>query len=199
MMLTCSGDQWQNGRRAADGWGRWTRRRKWYRDAELVEFDEPATAHELDGGSAKPAASTSDLHHGHYSTANERMISPMRSEPALPFLDQTPATPSETHTSHAEDSKAGEDTTSLHSTSSKSWVFRPPSLRRRGTDKSSTEKEQKQNQKPKRQQRTRSTSDVLSEEEDVSGLGIEVEMELQAQGKDGGQWGIGDEARMNLE
>ncbi|RFU24264.1 hypothetical protein B7463_g12076, partial [Scytalidium lignicola] len=28
---------WQNGRRGQDGWGRYTRRRKWYRDAELVE------------------------------------------------------------------------------------------------------------------------------------------------------------------
>lgn len=36
-------------------------------------------------------------------------------------------------------------------------------------------------------------------EQDTSGLGIEVEMELQRQGKDGGQWGIGDDARMNLE
>ncbi|KAF4637787.1 hypothetical protein G7Y89_g304 [Cudoniella acicularis] len=29
---------WQNGRRGVDGWGRYTRRRKWYRDAELVEI-----------------------------------------------------------------------------------------------------------------------------------------------------------------
>jgi hypothetical protein len=28
---------WQDGRRGKDGWGRYTRRRKWYRDAELVE------------------------------------------------------------------------------------------------------------------------------------------------------------------
>ncbi|KAM7203587.1 Integral peroxisomal membrane peroxin domain containing protein [Naviculisporaceae sp. PSN 640] len=33
-------NKWQNGRRGQDGWGRWTRRRKWYRDAELVEADE---------------------------------------------------------------------------------------------------------------------------------------------------------------
>lgn len=31
--------QWQNGRRGQDSWNRWTRRRKWYRDAELVEVD----------------------------------------------------------------------------------------------------------------------------------------------------------------
>jgi hypothetical protein len=29
--------QWRDGRRGLDGWGRYTRRRKWYRDAELVE------------------------------------------------------------------------------------------------------------------------------------------------------------------
>jgi len=30
-------DKWRDGRRGLDGWGRYTRRRKWYRDAELVE------------------------------------------------------------------------------------------------------------------------------------------------------------------
>jgi hypothetical protein len=131
------------------------------------------------------------------------MISPMRSEPALPFLDQTPA---DTHHSGEAKPPSGDDSLSVHSTSSKSWVFRPPSLRRRGTDKSTattatTGGNEKESQGKARleRQRTRSTSTVLSEEEDVSGLGIELEMELQAQGKDGGQWGIGDEARMNLE
>jgi len=35
-------NKWQNGRRGQDGWGRYTRRRKWYRDAELVEVS-PST------------------------------------------------------------------------------------------------------------------------------------------------------------
>lgn len=35
--------------------------------------------------------------------------------------------------------------------------------------------------------------------DDASGLGIGVELELQKQGKEGGEWGIGDEARMSLE
>lgn len=30
-------NKWNDGRRGQDGWGRYTRRRKWYRDAELVE------------------------------------------------------------------------------------------------------------------------------------------------------------------
>ncbi|KAL1968541.1 hypothetical protein VTN77DRAFT_1751 [Rasamsonia byssochlamydoides] len=37
-------NKWQDGRRGQDGWGRYTRRRKWFRDAELVEVDESASA-----------------------------------------------------------------------------------------------------------------------------------------------------------
>lgn len=44
--------KWNDGRRGQDGWNRWTRRRKWYRDAELVEVppggldvtDDPETS-----------------------------------------------------------------------------------------------------------------------------------------------------------
>jgi hypothetical protein len=36
-------------------------------------------------------------------------------------------------------------------------------------------------------------------DEDASGLDLGTELELQKQGKDGGRWGIGDEAHMNLE
>ena len=38
--------QWNDGRRGQDGWGKYTRRRKWYRDAELVEV---SMAENLDG------------------------------------------------------------------------------------------------------------------------------------------------------
>ncbi|PSR84047.1 integral peroxisomal membrane peroxin-domain-containing protein [Coniella lustricola] len=37
-------NKWQFGRRGQDGWGRWTRRRKWYRDAELVEIEDDDAA-----------------------------------------------------------------------------------------------------------------------------------------------------------
>ncbi len=33
-------NKWNDGRRGLDGWGRYTRRRKWYRDAELVESND---------------------------------------------------------------------------------------------------------------------------------------------------------------
>ncbi|KAL8669222.1 MAG: hypothetical protein Q9168_006182 [Polycauliona sp. 1 TL-2023] len=37
-------NKWNDGRRGQDGWGRYTRRRKWYRDAELVEIAESEMA-----------------------------------------------------------------------------------------------------------------------------------------------------------
>ncbi|KAJ1324779.1 Integral peroxisomal membrane peroxin [Microdochium nivale] len=56
-------NKWQLGRRGLDGWGRWTRRRKWYRDAELVEksdddYDGIAAAQgvtNLGGSATSPA------------------------------------------------------------------------------------------------------------------------------------------------
>lgn len=51
-------NKWQNGRRGIDGWGRYTRRRKWVRNAELVEktpsMDTTPTA------SPTPRAATDD-------------------------------------------------------------------------------------------------------------------------------------------
>lgn len=38
--------QWNDGRRGQDGWDRYTRRRKWYRDAELVDVEDGSNATE---------------------------------------------------------------------------------------------------------------------------------------------------------
>lgn len=51
--------QWQDGRRGQDGWGRYTRRRKWYRDAELVEVDEKTVAAGKEASGAKDSAEKS--------------------------------------------------------------------------------------------------------------------------------------------
>lgn len=178
--------QWQNGRRGLDGWGRWTRRRKWYRDAELVEVDESQLAHELE---ATEAASTP--HTTSYSTANEKM----RADPVV-------TKPDEDQFTDELSAKAADDTISLHSTtSSRFW----PTLRRRTTDRSGDSlrlDSQKQEKRRSGSQRPRRTSDVASvaaEDEDTSRLGLSVALEIQKQGKDGGEWGIGDEARMSLE
>lgn len=39
-------NKWRDGRRGQDGWGRYTRRRKWVRDAELVDVDPDVLAQE---------------------------------------------------------------------------------------------------------------------------------------------------------
>ncbi|KAK4212473.1 integral peroxisomal membrane peroxin-domain-containing protein [Rhypophila decipiens] len=52
-------NKWQNGRRGQDGWGRWTRRRKWYRDAELVEADELVDEQPLTTQSLTPSLAPS--------------------------------------------------------------------------------------------------------------------------------------------
>ncbi|PHH81919.1 hypothetical protein CDD82_7521 [Ophiocordyceps australis] len=164
-------NKWQNGRRGQDGWGKWTRRRKWYRDAELVEVDDwdvpPPRANGMAGG----------LHTERYSTAGEKM----QLEPI--GMDQDASTDTGVKT-------AADDAASLNSTSSKassSWL---PSFRRRNTVRRTSERD--------------SGSQGLrggdgAADDDPSGLALEVELELQKQTKDGGQWGIGDEARMNLE
>ncbi|KAK4074065.1 hypothetical protein Trihar35433_3539 [Trichoderma harzianum] len=181
-------NKWQNGRRGLDGWGRWTRRRKWYRDAELVEVDESQLphAHELDA-----TESTSPPHTTSYSTANEKM----RAEPII-------SPPDEDQVADDLNTKIADDTISLHSTtSSRFW----PTLRRRTTDRSGDSlrlDSQRQEKRRSGSQRPRRTSDVASDiagEDDTSSLNISVALELQKQGKEGGQWGIGDEARMSLE
>ncbi|KAI5852468.1 Peroxin/Dysferlin domain-containing protein [Morchella snyderi] len=46
-------NKWRDGRRGVDGWGKYTRRRKWYRNAELVEDLEDAGAAELPAAEVK--------------------------------------------------------------------------------------------------------------------------------------------------
>ncbi|ROT42658.1 Pex24p-domain-containing protein [Sodiomyces alkalinus F11] len=77
---------WQNGRRGQDGWGRWTRRRKWYRDAELVEIDEPSappTERITTPTQASASASEPNLTTERYSTLSEKMVAPTQSTPNL--------------------------------------------------------------------------------------------------------------------
>ncbi|MCJ1354826.1 MAG: peroxisome- protein [Icmadophila ericetorum] len=53
-------NKWNDGRRGQDGWGRYTRRRKWYRDAELVEV-APRT--NKDPADTVSSSTTMDLPH----------------------------------------------------------------------------------------------------------------------------------------
>ncbi|KAJ2956787.1 hypothetical protein NQ176_g11296 [Zarea fungicola] len=162
-------NKWNNGRRGVDGWGKWTRRRKWYRDAELVQV-------EIDDRRQAAGKDSASLHSKSDSTSFAN----------IPIIV-------EEHNADDTNARAVDDAASIYSTSSKS-SFWPPLLRRRNTDKSAADRE-----KEKREARGKRAMERHDSEQDTSGLGIEVEMELQRQGKDGGQWGIGDDARMNLE
>jgi hypothetical protein len=151
-----------------------------------VEVDESQLAHELDATESTPTPHTTS-----YSTANEKM----RAEPPDPTPDED-----QDQVSDALSAKAADDTASLHSTSSRFW----PTLRRRTTDRSGDSlrlDSQRQEKRRSGSQRPRRTSDVASDiaGEDDSSLNLAVALELQKQGKEGGEWGIGDEARMSLE
>ncbi|KID92762.1 peroxisomal membrane protein PEX31 [Metarhizium guizhouense ARSEF 977] len=165
-------NKWQYGRRGQDGWVKWTRRRKWYRDAELVEVDESDQhVQPVPGQNGTSKSPKKDYKKG-YSTSDEKMV-PVRAEPQPTATDQ-PGT--------------DDDGASILSTSSKS-SFWPSSFRRRAVEKPSTLAEKGQ---------PRNIAEPVPDD-DASGLDLETELELQKQGKDGGRWGIGDEAHMNLE
>jgi hypothetical protein len=90
-------------------------------------------------------------------------------------------------------SNKGDDSSSVMSTSSRSF-FRAPSLRRRVTDRTTAEGFRNAGTGTGTGRRA---SEAKSEEE-AAALGLQIELGMQGQGKEG-QWGIGDEARMGLE
>ncbi|KAG8426487.1 hypothetical protein J3459_008092 [Metarhizium acridum] len=168
-------NKWQYGRRGQDGWAKWTRRRKWYRDAELVEVDEseqPVQPVQPAPGQDGTSKSPKKGYKKGYSTSDEKMV-PVRAEP---------------HPTAGDQPGNDDDGASILSTSSKS-SFWPSSFRRRTVEKPSTLAEKGP---------SRNIAEPVPDD-DASGLDLETELELQKQGKDGGRWGIGDEAHMNLE
>ncbi|KAI8628400.1 Pex24p-domain-containing protein [Xylariaceae sp. FL1651] len=162
-------NKWQNGRRGSDGWGRWTRRRKWYRDAELVEISEDDL----------PSPPPPEL------PARPKPIPSQAPENGDPGILST----SNPDTTTSDDKARGEDdAVSVLSTSSKSARFRipGPSLRRRTTGGT------------QRSRRASETASLRSNDDD-STLDPALELEIHGHQRDQGQWGIGDEAQMGLE
>ncbi|KAI1469014.1 Pex24p-domain-containing protein [Daldinia caldariorum] len=166
-------NKWQNGRRGNDGWGRWTRRRKWYRDAELVEISDDAGSPPPPELPARPVPAS--VHN------SERIDTASVLSASVPDTSSSPG-------SIRDRSKEEDDAVSLLSTSSKSARFRStaPQLRRRTTGGT---------------HRSRRTSEAASlrSNEDEGSLTPALELEIQGHQRDQGQWGIGDEAQMGLE
>ncbi|KAL2265980.1 hypothetical protein VTJ83DRAFT_5332 [Remersonia thermophila] len=88
-------NKWQNGRRGQDGWGRWTRRRKWYRDAELVEADEDDEDHHEPPPSQPQQNGTPPAPLGNPGAgpATPRPPPGLNPTPAIPTVDLTPSSP----------------------------------------------------------------------------------------------------------
>ncbi|KAK3682283.1 integral peroxisomal membrane peroxin-domain-containing protein [Podospora appendiculata] len=193
-------NKWQNGRRGQDGWGRWTRRRKWYRDAELVEADsdvedeqQPAAANGHANADQQPPTPAPSL------PPRPETLSPIAGLPssyeaeaeAEGSISNSQRGKSDDNDERDKDSgrynKEDEyDSASLLSTSSRSLRFKAPSLRRRVTETSTQS----------HRSRRASNSTV---EDDAAALGTQVGLAMQDAGKEVGSWGIGDELRMGLE
>lgn len=207
-MARLTPSQWQNGRRGQDGWGRWTRRRKWYRDAELVEADDVLEEDQDANGSA--------IHpHDHSKTPTPAGPGPaaprpppgLTPTPAVPTVDLTPSSPDGSSLSppssihrhppldeRDEDAVAERDEEhdtasmlSTTSTSSRSVAQRGFTLRRRPTDSS-------------HHRGSRRASVAASTEDDAAVvLDTRARMAMQEAGGEAGSWGVGDEVRMGLE
>ncbi|KAL1897596.1 hypothetical protein Sste5346_003902 [Sporothrix stenoceras] len=93
-------NKWQGGRRGQDGWTRWTRRRKWYRDAELVEVD-------LEDEATSAASQTDETVAGSTATLGAAQpSSAQRSSSPAPSQSGTIATTSTAVTSGSEGTNA---------------------------------------------------------------------------------------------
>ncbi|KAK3292375.1 integral peroxisomal membrane peroxin-domain-containing protein [Chaetomium fimeti] len=191
-------NKWQNGRRGQDGWGRWTRRRKWYRDAELVEADDVIDETQPSAnGAATPSTTPAPA-------STPRPPAGLNPTPAVPTVDLTPSSPdgmslsppsslvSHHHHHHhhqttTEERDEEHDAASVLSTSSaRSARF---TLRRRVTDSSQH-----------RGSRSRRASVAASSEDDVAALAPQTRIAVQQEGgAEAGSWGVGDEVRMGLE
>ncbi|AEO64440.1 uncharacterized protein THITE_2142339 [Thermothielavioides terrestris NRRL 8126] len=208
-------NKWQNGRRGQDGWGRWTRRRKWYRDAELVEADDAAEEETANG-----AAAAADRSQTPTPTPSAPPRPPgLNPTPAVPTVDLTPSSPgaasfssssaSNQHHAHPRRSPdereqdddrpaAQQDTASLLSTSSRSARFRPPSLRRRVTD-ASLRSARGSGGGSRRASVSLAAADA-AEDDDAAVLDTRARLALhEAPGTEVGSWGVGEEVRMGLE
>ncbi|KAI0129771.1 integral peroxisomal membrane peroxin [Xylariales sp. AK1849] len=174
-------NKWNGGRRGQDGWGRWTRRRKWYRDAELVEVEDD----EADADQPTPTPGSS--------------ISPP--PPQLPPRTSTAqadpsalssSVPHSIASNNSITSDEDADNLSVLSTSSKSARFRfpgtgstaPPALRRKKTGDS---------------KRSRRTSETNSLRDSEGNLTPQLELEIQGSRRAQDSWGIGDDVAMGLE
>ncbi|KAH8665878.1 integral peroxisomal membrane peroxin-domain-containing protein [Tricladium varicosporioides] len=176
-------NKWQNGRRGQDGWGRYTRRRKWYRDAELVEISPsteitpsptPTRATSITPPKPKSIPIPTTLSSPSPTTAlTTPSITTTSLSSSLPTYDL--AEKSSITSKHSAETASIKSHKSSASKSSTSKGFRPDTLRRRGTGAS------------------RASSLSYASDDEMAGAGRLFGRATEA------DWGIGDDARMGLE
>jgi hypothetical protein len=174
--------QWQNGRRGVDGWGRYTRRRKWYRDAELVEVT-PSTE-------VTPPPTPAPTASAPVSPETTRTPVPSKNQLSASFSEPTPIDNVDTASVNSRDKDSLQSLTILEEKDSQSIKSdkeslksikntvrhrRPSTLKRRGTGTSQN-----------------SRMSVYSNRESDDDMSIASRPKFE-------DWGIGDDARMGLE
>lgn len=103
-------NKWRDGRRGQDGWGRYTRRRKWYRDAELVEATPSTEVTPVPTPRHAPSESPADLDPNHLARLSSNVSTTSSNEPTL--VDGQDA------------ESVASDTDALSTKSKKSWFKR---------------------------------------------------------------------------
>ncbi|KAF2267891.1 Pex24p-domain-containing protein [Lojkania enalia] len=166
--------KWRDGRRGQDGWGRYTRRRKWYRDAELVEVTPsteitPTPTPKLDPVNDSGEPPTSSL------------------TPALPPRPSSSATSEATVVANGRPSSEyaasiASDTDATSTRSRRSWFKKKHhrSRSRGGSDKAATI--------------ASSTSTDLSRRSDEDDFASPLERTARED-----EWRLGDDIRMQLD
>lgn len=178
--------QWRDGRRGQDGWGRYTRRRKWYRDAELVEVTPstditPVPTPRLDpiADSAEPATPTPSpkrpSHSRSTSTASNTLTKATSSSSTTTSTDHTFIENAELVPSIASDC----DVTSAKS--KRGWFKKRRSRSRGGSDSTAATV-------------ATSTSSNFSKRSDED----DVHTPLERTARDD-EWRLGDDMRMQLD
>lgn len=220
--------KWQNGRRGQDGWGRWTRRRKWYRDAELVEADDAVVQEEgetADGPAngtvinaddqaktptptpAPAPSSTTPSLDLTTSSASTRDFPDVAITPPTPQQQQsqTAPPPSDEHAAHAHGKEdESYDSASILSTSSRSTRgFFSSSFKGTaggGPHPVLRRRVTGESSHSRRSRRASVAASQNSEDDAAAVLGTQARMvALGDSGTEVGSWGVGEEVRMGLE
>ncbi|KAK0702928.1 integral peroxisomal membrane peroxin-domain-containing protein [Apiosordaria backusii] len=189
--------QWQNGRRGQDGWGKWTRRRKWYRDAELVEADadDELVADKSDVNSAAEQKSIPSVDLAPTTTTATTVGSP-------PTNESKESLTLERERERELEREEEYDSASMMSTSSRSTsrFIKPSSLRKRMTDTSSLSSSHRRSGSRRASGGMSGSLGSNIGDYDDAGVGtLQTRLAMQDAGKEEGSWGVGDEVRMGLE